>query len=426
MLRPFKPLRGGAYLHDDPCDAVPRDFRPLPGRAPTRLRVPLAHFHEPPARALVSPGDAVGHGQQIARGDDGSGWHAPVAGVVNALLEVATPYAARVPAIEIVADPNGPDRPVELFEGAFTAEAATRREFVRIAREAGANASPLADFVDGPGPRAVIICGLDAAPPQSCRTELVLRYCPAIIETATIIHRLFDVHRTFLAVDRAHHTLVRVCQQRTHRAPVRVADLVNKYPQAHATALIRTIMRRAIQPGGTPREVGAVVLDVSDLVDYARALRGEPVTHRLITVAGQAVPEPGNYRVPIGMTVGGVLSAVGVTNRGGIAIDCPLTGVTPDADDRVITRQTSAIIPLSPVHPAQPAACIRCGLCQDYCPVELDPRALYLLADRQRWLESRRRHPRACLGCGLCDYVCPSELPLMHSVLACRDARDAR
>jgi electron transport complex protein RnfC len=60
--------------------------------------------------------------------------------------------------------------------------------------------------------------------------------------------------------------------------------------------------------------------------------------------------------------------------------------------------------------------CIRCGLCQDHCPVGLDPRGLLDLVERRRFDLAARRAPVVCLECGLCDYVCPSALPLMRAV----------
>lgn len=415
MLRPFKPLRGGYFLHDESFDAGHRDFRPLPGGTPRRLMVPLAHGGEPPAHPVVHAGQALSASQLLAVDDAGAGVHAPLGGVVRAVGAVATPYAAEVPAIEIETAAAGEDRPAELFEGQLAVTPTDAVEFVRAMRTAGADVAALAPFVDAPQPRTLIICGLDTTPPLTCRTQMLFRYGAIVIEAAALVHRLFGIYRTYLAVERGHRTLVRLCARRSRGTPVRVADLVNRYPQADPRMLVRTILGRALPPGGAPGDAGAVVMDIADLVDYARALRGEALTHRLIGITGAGVREPGNYRVPLGAAVGDVLRAVGVPAAPRIVCDCLLSG--PAAGARaVVTRRTTAIVALPPPVETAAAPCIRCGLCQDVCPVELDPLAFYRWTQRGVTRDPSRLHPQACIGCGLCDYICPAEIPLMASV----------
>ena len=80
----------------------------------------------------------------------------------------------------------------------------------------------------------------------------------------------------------------------------------------------------------------------------------------------------------------------------------------------VVTKQTSAILRVDRVaaRTPRPGPCVRCGWCQEDCPVGLDPRALLEIMERNELTEAHRHYAHACIECGLCSYVCPAELPL--------------
>ena len=55
------------------------------------------------------------------------------------------------------------------------------------------------------------------------------------------------------------------------------------YPAGDEFVLVYDVIGRVIPPGGLPRDVGAVVVNVETLVNIGR---GRPVTHKYLTVAG--------------------------------------------------------------------------------------------------------------------------------------------
>jgi electron transport complex protein RnfC len=99
-----------------------------------------------------------------------------------------------------------------------------------------------------------------------------------------------------------------------------------------------------------------------------------------------------------------------------------LNGMGVATADTVLTKATRCVSAWHQIRrpPWEPQACIRCGACQEVCPVGLDPRALLDLAERRRFDRAALRRPHACVDCGLCDYVCPSWLPLTRGVRLCR------
>jgi electron transport complex protein RnfC len=405
------------YLPDEGVERGHRDFRPLPGPGPDRLLVPLVGDGEDPAAPEVAAGDCVGASDVLAVTAGGFQVHAPLGGSVKRIGEVVTCAGRALPGIEIATDEGHGEPPGELLAGQLDDLPDHPEQLVGVAKSAGVQLAGLAGLINADQPRCLIINGLDVSPAQSCRTQMLFAYGAAALEAASLAHRLFGLYRTFLAVDRNHHALVRTCEDRSHGTPVRVVPLANKYPQGHPALLTATIARRHPSVrSASPREAVAV-LDVADLVDLARALRGEPLTHRLVSVAGEIVRQPGNYRIPLGMAIGEVLARVGVRGSAcAVAVNGLLSGPLVHGEDAVVSRDVFALLPVLPARPRLAVNCVRCGDCQMYCPVDLDPRAIHLAVAAEQPARASALSPQACLTCGLCDFVCPSQLPLVESI----------
>ncbi len=141
----------------------------------------------------------------------------------------------------------------------------------------------------------------------------------------------------------------RSCPRACGRLP-----LSDSYPAGDEFILVYDVTGRVIPPGGIPRDVGAVVMNVETLVNVAR---GRPVTDKFLTVAG-AVKEPVTLRVPIGMTLGEVIAAAGGTTEPNVAVllGGVMMGGPPRSLDEPVTKTTGGIVVLPATHPAGPPA----------------------------------------------------------------------
>ena len=61
-----------------------------------------------------------------------------------------------------------------------------------------------------------------------------------------------------------------------------------------------------------------------------------------------------------------------------------------------------------------PQECIRCGLCNTVCPVELLPQQLYWFSKSENIEKAMDYNLLDCIECGCCSYVCPSNIPLVN------------
>ena len=247
----------------------------------------------------------------------------------------------------------------------------------------------------------------------------------AVLCAAEWVATALGASRCWLAMDRADRARLKRAKSALRRKRVRIAPLVNRYPQHLPVLLAATITGVESPPGVNPMEAGVLVLQAETLIDLAAAMSWEqhrpaPVTHRVMTVTGPGVVRAGHYRIPIGTRFADVLCQTGVVGQIRRVVEGgSITGRAVDDLNVVVSRETSAMLVLDRGgdHVAAPGPCVQCGWCQEDCPVGLDPQRLLDLAERGDLAAAAGYYPQACIECGLCSYVCPAELPLAPTVM---------
>ncbi|UCG15686.1 MAG: SLBB domain-containing protein [Phycisphaerales bacterium] len=415
---------GGRFLATPAPDSAAQPIRSID--APATLRVPLAQADEPAAEPRVVTGQTVAANDLLGESPGGAGRvHSPVSGTVSRLARVDTPYQQDVPAIEIAVAGAGASEP---SPGERTADAADWPAVGELLDRLGRLGVDLAESawlwkvrrVD-----EIIISGLDCDPAQSAHLRTLTSYADEVVSTAAALHDVFGARRTWLVLDSARRRLLSALAEVARGCPVRVHGVVSKYPQGMANLLVRTVAGAEVPCEATPAAVAVWVTDACAMMDVFRAVVQEQAcTWQTVTVAGDAVSSPGNYRVAPGSTIGSLVRHAGLAKTPRqIIVGGVMNGIAVPTGDVVLTKRTRCVtVRCDGVRaPSEAMACLRCGECQDVCPVGLDPRGLLELAERNRLELAVRRHPQVCLDCGLCDYVCPSSLPLMRGVRRCRE-----
>lgn len=144
---------------------------------------------------------------------------------------------------------------------------------------------------------------------------------------------------------------------------------------------------------------------------------GIPQEETVLTVAGDAVGEPGNYRVTIGTAAETVLKAAGADDSAQFAaVGSAIAGQVVHSLSFPITAASRCLFVQrrAPKHSVYP--CVKCGRCVRACPVGVIP-----------WLVHREMengcpdvlllfHVESCIDCNACDLVCPSGIELAAEV----------
>ena len=211
-------------------------------------------------------------------------------------------------------------------------------------------------------------------------------------------------------------------------AGVRMLPLSDTYPAGDEFLLVHDAIGRVIPPGGLPKDVGAVVVNVETLVNIGL---DRPVTHKYLTVAG-AVRTPVTLRAPVGIRIGDLIEAAGgaTEDEVGALLGGVMMGRLAASFDEPVTKTLGGVVVLPVSHPMIAwyrqdrrqverigrSACDQCRFCTDLCPRYLlghpiEPHA----AMRSLGFESPHSPMIAgtlyCCECNLCSlYSCPENL----------------
>ena len=210
---------------------------------------------------------------------------------------------------------------------------------------------------------------------------------------------------------------------------IETVEVVNNYPAGDEHILVYEVTGRAIPQGGIPPDVGVVVSNVNTLINVRRAIGGEPVTERIVSVCGD-VPRPCLVTVPVGTTVGDLLGLTG--NAGeledkGILLSGVMMGEYCDDMNRPIDKRNGSVIvlprdnqvivrkslPVKTIVKRAASVCCQCTLCTEMCPRHLMGHAIapHKIMRAVSWSTAFTQDLAGamfCSGCGLCGvYVCP-------------------
>jgi len=202
---------------------------------------------------------------------------------------------------------------------------------------------------------------------------------------------------------------------------IEVAAVKTKYPQGGERQLIEAILGKNVPTGGIPPMIGVLVLNVATAAAIAEAVvSGAPLTHRVVTVTGEAIAEPGNYYAAIGTAVGELIEFCGgVTQKSAkVVLGGPMMGIAIADLETPITKTSGAITVLTKEQVGRAkfarreTACIRCGRCLEVCPENLNPTKIAHSVKHNLLDVAESYYINACMECGCCSYVCPANIEL--------------
>jgi electron transport complex protein RnfC len=202
---------------------------------------------------------------------------------------------------------------------------------------------------------------------------------------------------------------------------VQVLPLKTKYPQGSERQLIKAILNRNVPTGGIPPMIGVVVMNVATTAAVAEAVISNlPLTHRVITVTGEAIARPGNYYVAIGTSIEDLVEfCEGVTERcAKVVMGGPMMGIAISDLKTPVTKTTNAITFLTKEQigrakfARRQTPCIHCGRCLQACPENLNPTKIAHAVKHNLLDVAERYYMSACIECGCCSYVCPANIEL--------------
>lgn len=168
------------------------------------------------------------------------------------------------------------------------------------------------------------------------------------------------------------------------------------------------------------RGKNSLVVGACALVHLARAVEDSRVmTDCFVTVSGDAVANPRNVEVPIGIKVSEVLELCGLAEEPEvIVVGGPMTGRSIfEPEEETCDATTKGVLAFSRSYNSFAYKCIGCGRCDHACPKALSASRIRLLYEFEKNEELLEYDPDHCIGCGACSYVCPSRIDVAASVM---------
>ena len=400
---------------------------------------PLSQHIGAPAVALVKKGDRVLVGQKI--GEAGGFVSAPVYASVSGTVKIVEPrrVVSGDKIMSIVVENDGLYEEVEM-NGHSKPEELSKEEIINIVKEAGIVGMGGAGFPTHVklSPKEpdkidhVIINCAECEPYLTSDYRRMLEEPEKVIGGLKIILQLFDNAKGILAVENNKPDCIKKLKELVGNDPrISVASLKTKYPQGAERTLIYAVTGRQIHSGMLPADAGCVVNNVDTAVAIYRAVtEGRPLIERIVTVTGDAINEPQNFKVRIGMNYKELLEAAGGFKKEPEKIVCggPMMGVAMFDLDVPTTKTSTALLCLTKDEVAanEPGPCINCGRCVEVCPRRGVPSKLADYAERFDEESFLKCNGMECCECGCCSFVCPAKRQLTQSIKSMRKIQLAK
>lgn len=420
-------FKGGIHPDDGKSLAKDQPIKEiLPGN---ELVYPLSQHIGAPATAIVKKGDYVLKGQKIAEagGFVSSPVYASVSGTVKGIEKRFNPTGTKKECIVIENDHAYTE--ADYKEVKPLGELA-QDEIVKLIQDAGIVGMGGAGFPTHvklspkePDKIDYIIANCAECEPYiTADYRRMIENTEEIVSGMRVILSLFKNAKAVFGVEDNKMDCIEKLKEAVKDEPrMEVRVLQTKYPQGAERQLIYALTKRALNSTMLPADVGCIVDNVETLVSIHRAvIEGKPLFERIVTVSGDAVATPGNFKVLLGTNHRELVDAAGGFKSWPekIISGGPMMGFAMPVLDAPVTKTSSAILgfTIDEVKKSTPSACINCGRCVEVCPSRIIPSRLADLAERHDESSFVSMNGLECVECGSCSYVCPAKRQLKQAI----------
>ena len=426
-----KTFTGGVHPPDGKALARDLPFRACPPGE--ELIFPLNQHIGKPARPVVQKGDHVLAGQLIAEAEGfvSANIASSVSGTVKAVENRRNVFG--VPALSIVIENDGQDTPAPGVGARVDPAELTKEEILAAIQKAGVVGMGGAGFpthvkLAPKNPEAiefVLVNGAECEPYITCDDRLMRNFSEEITGGLELMLALFPNARGVVVIEENKpEAIAAMTDACAGKDRMRVHAVQTKYPQGGERSVISVVTGRHIKLGMLPADAGCVVENVSTVRAIYRAVcHSEPLTERPFTVSGDGVASPCNLLVKTGTPFLKVLEAAEGFPEGAspekLICGGPMMGIALSSLETGVCKNNNALTvflrdPVALAEGQQPA-CLRCGRCNQVCPLGLTPQMMAAAVERKDFDRFEKKlYGMECIACGSCTYICPAKRPLMQ------------
>ena len=390
---------------------------------------PLSQHIGAPAKAIVKVGDEVLVGQKIA--EAGGFISAVVVSSVSGKVKKIEPRvtAGGAKSISIVIENDGLYTAVEGLGEDRDATKLSKQEIRDIVREAGIVGLGGAGFPtnvkltpkDESKIDYVIVNGAECEPYLTCDYRMMIEEPERLVGGLKVMLQLFENAKAVIGIENNKPKAIEKLRALVKDEPkITVEPLRTKYPQGGERSLIYAVTGREINSSMLPADAGCVVDNVNTVMAiYDAVCKQTPILERVITITGDAVKEPQNFKVRTGMNYNDIIEAAGgfVGEPKKILSGGPMMGQAMYTTDVPVTKNSSSLTCFleDEVEKNPESPCIRCGRCGEVCPEFLVPVLMMQTCMAGNSEGYEKLYGMECIECGSCSYICPARRPLTQA-----------
>ena len=263
----------------------------------------------------------------------------------------------------------------------------------------------------------ILINGIECEPYITADHRLMLEFPYRIMEAIKYTMQAFNCKHAKICIKSKYTDIKAVYTQLLKEyegSGIELCCVGNFYPQGWEVAMIKSATGIQLNPGELPSNRGIINFNVSTMVGLYKAIKyNMPVIKRDITVTGDGIMFPKNFRVRVGTLIKDLIPMCGgykdPEKEKVFILGGPMMGASVPSDDCVITKTVTSIIVLNKTETVE-EPCVRCGSCVLSCPVHLEP---VQIMNAVKTLDKERikaLNPLKCIECGLCAYSCTSKI----------------
>ncbi len=305
-------------------------------------------------------------------------------------------------------------------------------ELKDLLREAGVVGAGGAGFPTyakmSPDADTLILNCAECEPLLRLHRQVLKNYTHEILSTLYEISKIVGVKNICIGIKASYKETVEALNAEISSFDnMKVCTLPEIYPAGDEVVLTYEATGRVVPAGQIPLSVGVTVLNVETVYNIYRAMNGEGVTHKYVTIVGE-VKNPVTVYAPIGTPIEKLIDMAGgvtVTDPAYL-LGGPMMG-SLGSPSQTVTKTTNAVLVLPKTLPLVQrkltktsvdirramSACCQCNYCTSLCPRHLlghpiDPSALMNAAAHSVTSDTAPYVNAAfCSGCGLCEsYSC--------------------
>ena len=269
----------------------------------------------------------------------------------------------------------------------------------------------------------IFVNGIECEPYITSDHRIMLEYPYRIINGLKYAMQAFNCKRALICIKSKYKDIAATYEEVLKEFPdsgIELCPVKNYYPQGWEVAMIKEATGIKLNPGELPANRGLLNFNVSTVVGIYKAIKyNMPVIKRNITITGDGIMHPHNFRVLVGTSIKDLIPMCGGYKNPDkekvFILGGPMMGASIPSDDAIISRTVTSIIVFDKAtYKEEP--CVRCGSCVLSCPVGLEPVQIMNAVKSLDKERIKALNPLKCIECGLCAYSCTSKIQVTDYV----------